>query len=281
MQAVWSLWSKPMLLGDERWQTRRHHLLSWVVSVNVAKRHYAKTSIVTDREGATLLVDQLQLPFETVDTSLDGVADEHPRIWALGKLVAYSLQRQPFVHLDSDVYLWRELPGELATSPIFAQNAEDDLWRRGYDPDAVESRIANVPAPWNHSRESGSGNWAPCCGILGGTNTSLIRAYAESALQWIRVSGSNSWAELETVTEPCIHIEQYYLACFADYHRAKFTFLFKKPDDSYDLSIARRYGYTHLIGGAKKNPEVLARLEARVKRDWPEYYERVNAICPE
>ena len=35
-----------------------------------------------------------------------------------------------------------------------------------------------------------------------------------------------------------------------------------------------RAGYTHLIGGAKNDAGLMARLDARVKRDYPEHYVR-------
>ena len=37
---------------------------------------------------------------------------------------------------------------------------------------------------------------------------------------------------------------------------------------------AREVGYTHLIGGAKRNEKWLKRLEERVARDYPAQYER-------
>jgi hypothetical protein len=33
-------------------------------------------------------------------------------------------------------------------------------------------------------------------------------------------------------------------------------------------------GFTHLIAGAKRNPQVAKTLERRVQRDYPEYYDR-------
>ena len=73
----------------------------------------------------TLLVDQLGLPFSEVSTELERLRDVDPGWWAtLGKLVAYSIQDRPFVHLDSDVFLWKGLPHHLLNSPVFTQNPE-------------------------------------------------------------------------------------------------------------------------------------------------------------
>lgn len=281
MHAVWSLWSKPMRSGHERWKSRRHHLLSWVTSFNAARQHYPDTSLVTDNEGAELLVVRLGLPFGEIYTTLNELGGEHPRLWALGKLLAYSIQERPFVHLDSDVYLWQRLPSRLEESRVFAQNEERNSHMWCYAPERIEQSIGHVPMPWRRFRERGKLDWAPCCGILGGTDTKLLREYAESALEWVRIAGSEEWARVEATTEPCVHLEQYYLAGFAEFHNARMSFLFEQSENPFDVDVARRRGFTHLMAGAKRSDRILARLEARVKRDWPEYYERVNAICPE
>jgi len=61
--------------------------------------------LVTDTEGARLLVDKLGLRFTTVMTTLTALDDADPEWWVLGKLWAYRAQTEPFVHLDNDVFL--------------------------------------------------------------------------------------------------------------------------------------------------------------------------------
>jgi hypothetical protein len=76
-----------------------------VLSWQTASQHYPNTCLITDSDGAKILVDQLGLQFASVSTVLDDLANEDPAWWSLGKLYAYSLQQEPFVHIDSDVYL--------------------------------------------------------------------------------------------------------------------------------------------------------------------------------
>jgi hypothetical protein len=56
--------------------------------------------------------------------TLDGLPSTLRRWWTLGKLHAYRSQTTPFVHLDSDVYLWSPLPRRLTSAPVFGQNPE-------------------------------------------------------------------------------------------------------------------------------------------------------------
>ena len=44
--------------------------------------------------------------------------------------------------------------------------------------------------------------------------------------------------------------------------------------EAFDEKAARRAGYTHLIGGAKRNRKLMRSLENRVMREYPELYER-------
>ena len=56
--------------------------------------------------------------------SLNIVASDFHQQGALGKLIAYSIQDGPFVHIDNDVFLWKPLPQELLQAPVFAQCPE-------------------------------------------------------------------------------------------------------------------------------------------------------------
>src|SRR5215467_3350808 len=125
MRAVWSFWTKPFAgRCGIPWLSERHHLLSWVLSLKTARKHYPQTALVTDDEGAELLVSQLGLSFAHVSTELSALSDADPSWWVLGKLWTYRLQHEPFVHIDNDVFLWARLPRELELAPVFGQNPE-------------------------------------------------------------------------------------------------------------------------------------------------------------
>jgi hypothetical protein len=80
-----------------------------------------------------------------------------------------------------------------------------------------------------------------------------------------------------------ILIEQYLLAACLEFHwqrqesthkNTEVRYLFHSSDEAFDETVAARAGYTHLLGGAKSNAALAQRLEARVQRDYPAYYER-------
>jgi len=284
--ALWSFWSKPALeSGHSAWQSPLHHLLSWALSVETAKKHFSETSLVTDSEGARLLIDGIGLSFTSVSLDLDRIKDRDPRWWALGKLAAYGIQRSPFMHIDSDVYLWN-MPGEkMLLAPVIVQNPEvftvGESWYHPEKFDALKSAGGWVPEEIDWFRSLGPRQKAECCGIMGGSNMDFISYYASSAIRL--ADGANNRKIWPKIGIDNILVEQYFLSACFEYHRSSpekrfgeldIGYVFLTADDAFRPEKARDAGYTHLIGGAKKNPALVKKLEARVERDYPLLYDR-------
>jgi hypothetical protein len=296
VRAVWSFWSKPFREHHRRvWLTEQHHLFAWVLSVETARQHYQDCSLFTDEEGARLLVDGLRLPFTHVSTALNALAHAHSDWWALGKLMTYGAQREPFVHIDSDVFLWKRLPQALEQAPVFAQNPETFPFDAGswYRPtqldDALRAADGWAPPEWHWSVASRRNN-AACCGIFGGSDLGFVTYYADLAVRMIEHPRNQIvWANRADNICDNILVEQYLLLACLDFHRqhpgsayagVEIGYLFASSDEAFDDEAAALAGYTHLIGGAKSNVELARRLEARVQRDYPAYYERCLELAP-
>ena len=188
MRAVWSFWSTPFVTHYRHtWARPVDHLLSWVASVKTASRHYPETMLVTDTPGRRLLVDQLGLPFALVSTELDRLPDRDAGWWILGKLVAYTLQTGPFIHIDSDVFLWNRLPAHLTGAPVLTQNPE---YHRKSDygidqlTEAMHDHDGSLPIEWEWASSLDDIVRVENCGILGGQEAPFLSHYARTAL-WL------------------------------------------------------------------------------------------------
>ncbi|MGO9236994.1 MAG: DUF6734 family protein [Methylocella sp.] len=288
MRAVWSFWSKPFRAYKGRiWRDPLHHVLAWGLSLGLACKHYPESVLVTDTAGKSLLVDQLSLRFDHVSTELDRLRDADPGWWALGKLVAYSLQDRPFVHLDTDVFLWKPLPATLVNAPVFTQCPEQhplDGWCGPRDVESVFARHGlSLPAEWEWSRSLSSNQFREeSCGILGGTNVDFIRYYADLAIDLVaNPKHAAAWAAFAEKAGYNMLIEQFLLAACLDFHRhhpnSPFRgivarHLFPSFEVAYDPQAAARLGYTHLLGDAKSNALITRRLEQRVEQEDPAFY---------
>ncbi|BDA71093.1 hypothetical protein RIVM261_000010 [Rivularia sp. IAM M-261] len=288
MKAVWSLWTKPLRENRQSiWVSNKHHLLSWILSVETAKKHYPETALFTDSEGARMLVDELGLEFTQVFTELDALENSDPRLWALGKVYTYRTQTEPFIHIDSDVFLWKPLPSEMVSAPLLAQNPEYFVVGNScYDPEGMETAISHIngwlPEEWMWQRSCGLLQTAYNCGIFGGHAVDFIRYYASLAIEFVEhLSNQLAWLILHPDSERNILFEQYLLGCCVRYHQHQtkspykdidVKCLFSSLDDAFIPDNAARVGFTHLIADAKKNRKIAEHLEHRVKKDYPKYY---------
>jgi hypothetical protein len=281
MRAAWSFWSTPYRAHyHANWTSEKHHLLAWALSVSQAARHYEDTWLCTDEAGAELLVDRLGLPFRSVDLRLEALnaPGTDDGWWVLGKLEAYAAQTGPFVHLDSDVFLWRPLPQRLIRAGVFAQNPErfDFEDQSLYRIDAFMAGVARfggwLPPQWRAFAEAGDAG-AVCCGILGGCDADFIGRYARLAMEVVRHPANQAiWPTLGVRDN--ILVEQYFLAACLHNPGPEPAFLFASSEEAFDDRAAARAGYTHLIGDAKRDARIAERLERRVCADYPALYER-------
>lgn len=290
-RAVWSFWTRPFhAYKAGMWTSPVHHLMAWGLSVHAARRHYPETVLVTDEAGRRLLVDRLGLPFTHVSTDLERLRGVDLGWWALGKLVAYGRQDRPFVHIDSDVFLWKPLPRGVAEAPVFAQcpeyyHGEDE----GGSPREIERAFAAeglaLPVEWEWSRsKNGPVFKEENCGIVGGSHLPFLRHYAETALDLVlNPAHAPAWTRLPYKDVYNMVIEQFTLAACVEYHRfhptsayrdVRIKHLFRSWDEAFDGHRAARAGFTHIIGGAKSSPAVARRLETRMQREDPGYLRR-------
>ncbi len=286
MLAVWSFWTKPFRAHHYQiWASEKHHLLAWALSVETARAHFDATSLITDDEGARMLVDRIGLRFDHVSTALNALEDQDPLVWSLGKLVAYRSQTTPFVHIDSDCFLWKALPARMQAAGVLAQSPETFDWGGGsyYRPEVLQLSIdaghGSLPEElrWYLSIR---GNTAVNCGIFGGNDLEFIHDYADRAIGLIQhPANQRLWPAFEDRMSENLIAEQYVLtACIEHARRSRrkvdVQYLFPSTEDAFRPEAAAKAGFTHMIGLAKSDPELARRLDRRVRRDLPEYHAR-------
>ncbi len=295
MKAVWSFWSKPFEAHrHSMWPSERHHLLAWALSVETARQHYPDTWLITDDAGARMLVDGLGLPFTRVSTELNALAQHDPNWWTLGKIYAYRLQTEPFVHMDSDVFLWKKLPARLEHADVFAQHPNQlsaSTWY--YQPAQLERAISRTPGgwlpdEWHWYRRTIKNQRAESTGLVGGNRVDFINSYAEASIRLM--NDPRNQRTLQSLPDKHLHsllIEEYLLAAFVEYHKASAVFsssgirieyLFNSDADMWNPDRATQAGFTHLVASAKRNPLFAVKLENRVRCDYPELYERCRQL---
>ena len=296
MRSVWSFWSKPFHRWKGRvWQQPLHHMLAWGLSLRLARQHYPETVLITDTPGKRLLVDRLGLEFQYVSTELDRLDDEDEGWWALGKLVAYSLQDRPFVHLDTDCFLWKALSPSVTSAPVFAQCPEihsvQDEWDR---PSRIEELFArhgrSLPVEWEWASSINTTSFREeNCGVMGGNDIPFLRHFSQTSIDLVTDPALAAlWAELPEKSGFNMIVEQFFLAACVDYHRSHPTspfrgvgirYLFDSWGAAFDPGEASRIGFTHLLGDVKSDPAVIVRLERRVATMDPAFHRHCHRVA--
>ncbi|WP_394840095.1 hypothetical protein LVJ94_24730 [Pendulispora rubella] len=294
MKAVFSFWSKPFPAHRRTvWMTEAHHLYSWALAVHAAGVHYP-TSLVTDDEGKRLLVDDLGLQFGEYSVALNGLSDMDPDWWTLSKLYTYTLQKEPFFHIDSDAYLWKRLPEHVEQSPVLGQNPDPfgfGAWasvlsdiRSAF----ARSKRAWLPDEWTWY-EAARGGLSVAAGLVGGQRFDFLAHYGQSVMTMLKHRGNTRpLAALREKARCMVAVEEWFLQACVEYHRGRadspfrdirIEYLFPSHAAAWSEREALRMGFTHLIGQAKRNPRIAGYLENRVQRDLPALYERCREVA--
>jgi len=167
----------------------------------------------------------------------------HP--WSLHKIRTYAIEAEigPFLHVDNDVFIHKQLPQAILRAPVVAQSFER----------SNQYSLEGLPYSWIAEFIPKRGEWqAFNMGIFGGTDTDAILVYAKVAMLAAAQCPS---------AEPNV-VEQAIMGKVMQKMAAPVTALFK--DDAPD-------GYTHLMQ-AKDDRETLERVL------WRLWYENPRAF---
>lgn len=266
MKIYYSYW-------ENGWRPEALNLDMWRLSVELAKKHYGKKNIylITKTESAHLFKD---FEFAEIITVLDKMPD-FQKTWSLGKIYAFkeAAKNGPFVHLDSDVFLWEPLPESLLNSYVFAQSPDESikrdngLWGSPYDLGHIKNIYGKLPEDWQNVLDSQVDKTVINMGIFGGSNTKFISDYCDFVLEMILNpefydlwNGINKGEHI-TACLPCL-IEQFNLKIFAEKKGVEVKFLL---DDLNDKNKKSYLKYTHLML-LKSDKNIIKRVSERVNK---------------
>lgn len=293
MKIVHSFWSKPAFHAEQAysnarkwggWLSVKHALLSSCFSCLRAQRHHSRIELHTDDAGFDLLINKLQLPYDTVVLSLNVLESANHRLWVLGKFIAYKNQYGPFVHIDNDVYLWKTLILKDAAKPLLTQsryrinesfrNSLSEVFEHfSYIPECV--RIQGVPD------EIIVGN----AGIIGGSDVDFFQEYCCLTADFINRNALGltkvNLGHFNTI------LDEYLFACFAKEKNREISYLINAPIDDPFKAVLQLHlvpfidKYVHLVGFAKQNKYACEQLELRLAYEFSGYYKKAVAVIEE
>ncbi|WP_428658054.1 DUF6734 family protein [Runella sp.] len=125
IKATQTLWlSQAQAFFDGGWVSPRYHWMAWTLSCLLLKKHFKRVQLITDEAGKRILIDQLQLPYDSVELAMEQHKELISKSWVLVKLAGVASHSEPFLHVDGDLFLWECPSEEFLNSPLTAQHLE-------------------------------------------------------------------------------------------------------------------------------------------------------------
>lgn len=280
MTALHSFWSLPFISSNNNcgWLDKKYFYYSWVFSCLQIKKNYSSFNLHTDNLGKKIFIDTLKLPYDDVILSLNKIPKQDNIFWSISKLHVFSEQKEPFIHFDGDVFIWKPLLN-LHNYALFAQNLEIDLSYNNLAYDHVISQCDFIPHFFQDLKNQGinSCNF----GIIGGNDYEYFNYYSRLSLNFIeRNSNILKNAHISLVALTYEQIFFYYLSIKEN---KKIEYLFE-DNNSYNWYIKDIYtnpnkiSYFHPYGEFKKKRINCMLIENFLSSLYPDTYEYVNKL---
>lgn len=287
VQTFWSAGRNP-LEHSFGWLHPEYNLMSWALSCHSLREHYDEVVLYTDTFGKHVLIDTLHLPYTEVNTIFDDFKCL-PQHWALAKIMTYSLQTTPFLHVDGDVYLPKPLTTNVIDAELVAQNREigTSYYRSMMD------RILSYPEiylpEYIQKGLSEKSVASYNMGIFGGSNLQFINDYCNEVFSFININQMNN-REVRYAHIDCnVFFEQVIFAVFADKNEKTVENVLGRAmiDEGYmarDFCALKDYdnkAFFHILGGHKRSDGVCNMLEKTLMSKYPDTYLRISRAFPQ
>jgi hypothetical protein len=272
--------SSPPLGLRGGWLSPEYHWMSWALSCLQLKALYGEVELITDRRGKEILIDLLGLPYTSVNTSLEGVLDHYPpQVWALAKIHSYSIQDQPFIHVDGDVFLWQPFSEDILQADLVSQNPELNLSFYRTMLDEINTHFAYIPPLFSRQHYADRDIHSSNAGLLGGRDLAFIARYCRMAFEFV----DKNLASLSKVNTANLNFvfEQYLLRQLAGQEQRPITYFMEDVvQDPIFRDYVRFEDYpfvkmVHPVGGFKKMQNICNQLAKKLRKDHPGYYYRI------
>ncbi len=288
MNFIQSFWSKPIFDIEHRnsWNFRHDggfpnaflFYSAWVYSCLSIKRYYPNLQLVTDDYGMAIFRDALRLPYVKFSNALNDLNDYHKGAWALGKLYTYQLQKEPFCHIDGDVFLFGPVLDKILKAPVFAQSFDLDMKVYSEIHPYVNENFRKVPDEFQLEELKGPRQLKLInAGVIGGNELEVFQRYTSRAFELV----DNNQDKIGGINGGIFNLyyEQFLLSNIVYRYNVDLVTLYEEADSEIDFAafhkIPHDAAYVHLLSHLKLSTAFLEQVVARLQLEFPEYYHRL------
>ena len=258
------------LFSCNNWLNVDFYLSTIVLSVLQTKKLYKDNTIEFIGDRASIeLFNKLNLPFDVIKDDLETIKSYPKDFWALGKIKAYQLQTENFIHLDTDVILRKKLDN---FDNLLFQNKEKDNVEKNWFSDMYSKQLEVINNKGYKVKSWGKANYAVNSGIYGCKNLEFNVDYTTQVFDFI-INNKNLLLQQHNVKEYAVVFEQYLFACLIEDRKIEADYI-SNPFNTDDFI---EKGFLH-IWGAKNKTEWYDYIRNWIIKDYPFYYETIQKI---
>lgn len=277
MKAVFSFYSQPykydVLKNKSNWASNEYEFIVFAWAVSRAKLQFDSVELVTDAYGKWLM-GVLGITFDSI-VLFDNIEPYGGKLWAAGKIIAYSKQTTPFCHIDNDAFFNKALPTTMTESDVCIQSWDDTMhnhWYFSTFADCVKNTKNEYPYDIFHNSKNRV-RYAGCMSLYWCQDLEMNSLYTNRFLDIMETpyykSLPNSYkrnSHFNVLFEQMMMSEQYYQM----YGKLHSVILEKNIYNEKNIA-----NFTH-IWGTKGDSNKLAGLINTIKHNMPEMYQRTH-----
>lgn len=201
------------------------------------------------------------------------------------KILTYENQREAFIHIDNDIFMWKRLPDRLREAPLVAQHQERDskFYIDVYN-QLIKDNIS-IPSCLN-SCYDGTYISSYNAGLLGGNDISFLREYISEIRRFID-SNRHKIAVSDRKFLYNVVFEQWLFFGLTKQQRKTVKTFYHTPITDFDMVEAHvpsqilslgALEYLHVMEH-KDNIRCNRFIAYKMQSEFPKEYERVLSVC--
>ena len=280
MNAVFSLWKKPIDNGKllYGYNSVFDMACAYVLAIEEARKYYKNVNLITDNSGYNLLVNSLGIEFNSATFELNEISNLSPLHWSIPKILACKVQREEFIYLEGNIYLWNDLPEELKKLDIVFQNAEpekvfDELYvshiKQNYSKAPVKPEIVSsneISLAYNTS-------------LTLANNLDYIGSWTSEAIDYVmRSENAGFWTEqINAGFHHNMIFDYWFPACIAEKYGLPKAELLGFYLKDYDAGENK---YTHTHGFTRREKSVTSTVWKHIQEKYPKYVDALQKLNP-
>ena len=233
-----------------------------------------------------LLIDILQLPYTTVKLDLETLKPYvgMPQLWSLGKIKAYAIQDEPFIHVDGDVYIYKPFPENIVNSSLLCQQVEPENKFHTSNVKYLFDHLDYIPSDIKKYHKETTNCSQHNAGIIGGHDLDFFKKYTTKAFKFVDKNLSHLSKLPKGIIFPTL-FEQYLFTAIAYTNKKEISTLLETPTNSNhtfsnlsDFHDLPHTPFIHLISFFKEDFSYGEFIAQRLWYEYPKYYVRIISL---